>query len=80
MARTQLENRLKQTKNKQNSIVFTKDQAHEKAVSVEATRDHEGPNNLKIKLYRLLSLKNFLLRHNKTLAESESEKGPGQVP
>ena len=45
MARTQLENRLKQTKNKQNLIVFTKDQSHEKAASVEATCDHEGPKN-----------------------------------
>ena len=80
MARTQLENRLKQTKNKQNLIVFTKDQSHEKAASVEATSDHEGPKNLRIKLYCLLSQKTFLLRHNKTLAESESEKGPGRVP
>ena len=71
MARTQLENRLKQTKNKQNSIVFTKDQAHEKAASVEATCDHEGPKKLKI--YRLPSLKNLILRHNLTFAGSESE-------
>ena len=79
MARTQLENRLKQTKNKQNLIVFTKDQSHEKAASVEATCDHEGPKKLKIKLYRLPSLKNLILRHNKTFAGSKSEKSPTQV-